>query len=325
MTPTSTIPPQGVVVGRKTKLSVLGYVVWFSVPDRPVSVTRLRKKWLVSGLDPRPLPDDPRELYLFQRAMREQEGRQRLANGSVIETDVKDVLENGEHCIYQISRVVRDKDSRVVGYPKALRVIYDKAAKEMKFEPLGEVPSAEVLPMVESIQDYYENNAKMIEGSKVRTVVRNFLKADSSEQAGIVGLSGENLRGKGGGVYFVPAKFKDELESLEQALDELYPDHAAYLYSLPMADGEGEREIIRRHHLNNTKAEMTDAAADVAKLLRSDRKHAVRSDVAAHHWQKLRALQRRAAEYKALLKDENEDIDAAAALLEKQLEKLAVA
>lgn len=322
MTPTSTLPPSAVGVGKKSKLTILGYVSFFSVPDRPVAIKRLRKEWLLAGLDPQALPEDPRSLYLFKRAMREQEGKVRTADGGVIETDVKDVLENGDLCIYQISRVVRDADEREVDYPKAMRVVYNKAAEEMKFDPLGEVPRAEVLPMMEAIQDYFENNGKMIDGRKVRTVVRNFLKDDRDEQGGVVGLSGENLRGKGGGVYFIAAKYKDELEALEQALEGLYEDGAAYLHSIPLADGEGERELVRRHHLNNTKHEIEEAMADVAKLLRSDRKHAVRSDVAAHHWRRLRALQRRAAEYKGLLKDENEDIDAATEMLQRQLDKL---
>lgn len=322
MTPTSTAPPDVVAVGRKSKLPVLGYLTWFSVPDRSIPLKKLRKEWLLAGLDPKALPDEPRALYVFQRAMRAQEGKVRQSDNSLVETDVKDVLENGDLCIYQISRVVRDADNRQVDYPKAMRVVYNKAAGEMKFDPLGEVDRNELLPMVEAIQDYFEQNAKMIEGRKVRTVVRNFLRDDSDEQGGVVGLSGENLRGKGGGVYFVAAKYQDELESLETALDGLYDDGGAYLHSVPLADGAGERELVRRHHLNNTKREITEAMADVHKLLREDRKHAVRSDVLAHHWRKLRALQRRAGEYTALLKGEDEDIKAATEILQLQLDKL---
>lgn len=330
MTPTSTLPPDVIGVGKKSKLNVLGYLTWFSVPDRPVSIKKLRKEWLLAGLDPKPLPEEPRPLYLFKRAMRAQEGKVRLDDGTIIETDVKDVLENEEFCIYQISRVVRDVDNRQVDYPKAMRVVYNKAAQELKFDPLREdgqkaVPRAELLPMMESIQDYFDNNGQMIDGKKVRGLVRNFIKDDSDEQGGVVGLSGENLRGKGGGVYFVGGRYKDELEALEAALDSLYPDGAAYLHSVPLADAASERELIRRHHLDNTKREIEEAMADVAKLLRADRKHAVRSDVAAHHWRRLRALQRRAAEYKTLLKDENEDIDAATEMLQKQLDKLPAA
>jgi hypothetical protein len=325
MTSASTLPKDVIAVGRGSKLSVLGYLTWFSVPDRPVAIKKLRKEWLMAPLDPKCLPPEPRALYLFKRAMREQEGKVRLPDGTVIETDVKDVLEDGDFCIYQISRVVRDADNREVDYPKAMRVIYTKKSEEMKFDPLGEVPRKDLLPMMEAISDYFENGAGQVDGRKVRTLVRNFLKDDSDEQGGVVGLSGENLRGKGGGVYFVAAKYKDELDALELALAGLYEDGAAYLHKVPLADTTSERELIRRHHLNNTKHEIGEAMADVAKLLREDRKHAIRSDVAAHHWRRLRALQRRAAEYKGLLKDENEDIDTATELLQKQLDKLPTA
>lgn len=323
MTPTALKDRDVIAVSRDSKIKPLGYVVWFSVPDRPVSLKHLKKEWLLAGLDAAPLPADPRALYVFKRAMREQEGREKLANGSVVETDVHDVSETGELCIYQISRVVRDVDKAVVDFPKAMRVIYNKATEEMKFQPLGGVARKDLLPMEEAISEFFTNNAKMIDGRKVRTIVRQFLKDDSDEQSHTVGLSGENLRGKGGGVYFVNAKYVQELDALSQALEALHKDGSAYLYSIPLADGASERELVRRHHVANSKKEIEEAIADAAKLLREDRKNAIRSDVAQHHWRKLQSLRRRAAEYNELLKEEQEDVSDAAEMLAKQLSKLA--
>lgn len=313
-----------VAVSKDSKIKPLGYITWFSVPDRPVNVKTLKKHWLMAGLDPTPLPADPRALYLFKRAMREQEGKVRNADGSITQTEVVDVLETGEHCIYQISRVVRDVDERVVEYPKTMRAVYLKATEEIKYDRLGDAKREEVLPMMEAIQDYFERNTKVVDGRKVRTLVRDFLKDDSDEQGKTVGLSGENLRGKAGGVYFIAARYKDELDGLAQALEGLYEDEGATygLYTVPLADTASEREMIRRHHVANTLKEIQDAMADVSKLLREDRKNAVRSDVAAHHWRKLQSLRRRAAEYNALLREEQEDVSAASDMLAKQLDKL---
>jgi hypothetical protein len=73
--------------------------------------------------------------------------------------------------------------------------------------------------MMESIQDYYDKNASKVTGAKVRGIVRNYLKSEPDEQRrNVEGLSGENLRGKAGGIYFIPARHVDQLSALAEAL-----------------------------------------------------------------------------------------------------------
>lgn len=311
-----------VAVSADSDVKPLGYITWFSVPDRAVPMKKLRTQWLMAGLDPKCLPPDPRSLYIFKCAMREQDGRERLPDGSVVETDVRVVDDNSTTCIYQISRVVKDRENEVVDYPKAMRVTYKKMDSDIVFKALGDVKQSDLLPMMEAITDYVEQNAKMIGGGKIRTLVRQFLRADADEEGGVAGLSGENLRGKGGGVYFVDARFKAELDGVAEALEGMFEDNAAYLYTVPLADGASERELIRRHHVANTKKEIMEEMADVAALLRDDRKFAIRSDVIRFHERKLNALRRRAGLYNALLKEEQEDVSDAAAMLARQLENL---
>lgn len=329
MTPTATSTPQSlsgmVAVSKGSKIKPLGYICWFTVPDRPINIKTLKKHWLTAGLPSEPLPKDPRALYLFKLAMRTQQGKVKLEDGSVVQTEVVDVMENGDVAVYQISRVVRDRDERVVDYPKAMRVTYHKTTEEIEFNKLGdEVKRTELLPMMTAIQDYFEQNSKMLSGRKLRGIVRDFLKDDSDEQDGKVGLSGENLRGKAGGVYFVVAKYEEDLENLAQCLSRLYEsDGGVYGLSIvPLADGKSEREMIRAHHVANSVAETKDAIADVAKLLRDDRKTAVRSDVYAHHYRKLQQLRRRIGLYGEALKDDEAEIESVMSILGKQLDRL---
>lgn len=313
-----------VAVGADSGITPLGYVCWFSCPDKAVNLKDLRYEWRVAGLEPSLLPPDPRSLYLFKRAMREQAGRVQLDDGRVIETDVRPVDEDREACVYQISRVVKDKAKRIVEYPKAMRCTFTKASEELSFHPLGGVPAEDFMSLEESISEYFDNNAKLVNGKKVRTLVRKYLKDDSDEQGGQIGLAGENLRGKAGGVYFVAAKHKEALEGVSQVLDALWPDKAGYLYTVPLADGSSERELIRRHHVNNSVKEVHEAIAAVAALLREDRVQGIRSDVAEHHWRRLAQLKRRAAEYNGLLRDEQDDVKDAIEMMEQQLDKLPV-
>lgn len=297
----------------------LGYLTWFSVPDESVGLRKLKMALAAHGLPPSLAPSDTKAINTFKRAMREQEGRH--VNGSITETTVAQVKETPDDCVYQISRLVRDLDENVVEYPKAMRVIFNKRTEEIHFNLLGGVDRREVLPMMESIQDFYDKNGSKVTGAKVRGIVRNYLRSEPDEQRNQEGLSGENLRGKSGGIYFIPAKNVDQLTALSEALTELY-EGRAYLHAVPLADGASEREIIRRHHVTNARQEMKEAMAEVKGLLSADRERAPRSDVVANQWARFRALQRRASQYADLLKDEQEEIGDMAEILKKQLDKL---
>lgn len=307
---------------KKGRVKALGHICWFTIPDELVSIRKLRKVWQIAGLDPKPLPKDQRAKDTFKRALREQEGRVRNANGTITETTVTDVVETGEEVVYQTSRIVRDAEKRVVDYPKAMRVILNKVTHDVNFNVLGGVPRAELLPVMESITAYIEANGKAVTGAQVRTLVRNYIKNDHDETAEQVGLSGENLRGKAGGVYFVLARHAEQLDALAECLSELYSDSRAYLYTVPMADGASEREMIRRAHSANTVDDIKQEITEVRELLRADRARGVRSNVAQHHWNKLQQLRRRAAQYSEVLKEEQEDISTYADMLQKQLKQL---
>lgn len=322
---TTITPPRAkdmVAVSKDSGIPALGYIVWFSVPDEDASLRRVRRVWQLSGLDPKVLPKETSDINAFKRAVRQEEGRIKLDDGTVIETDVRDIPTNDATITYQVSRVVKDSDEKIVSYPKALRVWYNKQLNTIDFKPLGEVPRRQVLPMMESIQRRFEENGKSITGAKVRGLVRSFIKDDDDEQAGIVGLAGENMRGKAGGVYFVLAKFADQLEGLADFLSELYPNGRAYLYTVPMADGASEREMIRRQHASNSIAEIESAIGEARELLRDDRQRQVRDNVKSHHFAKLDRLKRHAAVYAAALQEEQDDLTTHLDLLNRQCRKL---
>lgn len=318
--PTTPVSLQGLVATGKVGKGTLGFLTWFSIPDETVGLRRLKQVLMVHGLPPSLAPRDQKAINTFKRAMREQEGRHR-ENGSIRETDVRQVVETPEDCVYQISTVVRDYDERVIDHPKALRVVFNKTTEDINFNPLKGVPRTEVIPMMESIQDFYDKNASKVTGARVRGVVRNYLRGEPDEQRGVEGLSGENLRGKAGGIYFIPARNGENLSALSDALEELYHGRA-YLHAVPLADGATEREIVRRHHVANARAEMKESMARIKGLLSADRDRAPRSDVVANEWANFRALQRRATAYSTILKDEQEEIEEMAGILKKQLDKL---
>jgi hypothetical protein len=318
--PTTPKSIEGVVAVSDGSITPLGYLCWFSVPDDNVGLRVLRTTLAKHGLPPSLAPKDTKAINVFKRAMREQEGRKRN-NGHITETDVVQVEETPDHCIYQLSRVTRDLEEKEVDYPKAAKVTFSKQTNDIAFQTLGGVPRGEMIAVEEEIQEFFDRNSTRVTGAKVRGIVRNYIKDQPDEQRNVEGLSGENLRGKAGGIYFVPAKHQDQVEALSEFLHELYKGRG-YLHAVPLADSASERELVRRHHVANTLHELTETVSEVGELSRGERDRAVRSDVIANHWSKYRAMQRRSVEYAALLQDEQEDIAAKMRVLEARLQKL---
>lgn len=321
--PTTPDSMKGMVAVSKDSKGVLGYLTWFSVPDESVSLRRLKGMLATHGLPISLAPKDTKAIHTFKRAMREQEGKHRT-NGHYTETTVDQVVETSDDCVYQISQVKRDLDDRTIDYPKAMRVIFNKQTEKISYNPLGGASRPEIMGMMEAIDAFYDKNATKVTGARVRTVVRGYLRNEPDEQRGVEGLSGENLRGKAGGIYFIPQRNAAELEALSNMLAELYAasNGTAYLHAVPMADSKTEREIIAAHHVANTRQEIKEAMAEVKGLLSSDRDRAPRSDVVANHWSRYQALLRRSAKYEAILSDEQDEIGDLANILKKQLDKL---
>lgn len=321
--PTTPKSIEGVVaVAADSGITPLGYLTWFSVPDESVGLRKLKTSLAMAGLPPTLAPKDTKAINTFKRAMREQEGRKRAEDGTIVDTDVVQISESADDCVYQVSVVVRDLNEKVVEYPKAVRVIFLKATEEIDFNLLDkDVPRLQSLGIMDAITDFYDKNSSKVTGARVRSVVRNYIRNEYDEKRGVEGLSGENLRGKAGGIYFVPAKHFEQVSALSEMLQDLYKGRA-YLHAIPLADSASERELVRRHHVANTRDDIKEAMGQVRELLRAERDRAPRSDVVANHWSKFRALQRRAAEYKAILGDEQEEIDDMARILESQLDKL---
>jgi hypothetical protein len=313
-----------VAVSRDSKVKPLGYIVWFSVPDEDVKLNRLRKTWGLAGLDMKPLPRDLRAVNAFKRAVSAQDGTHRdEVTGTVTETDVRLVLENSDEVLYQLSQVVRVLDEQEIVYKRAMKVHFSKLTDEIKYRSIGDVKRADLAPLMSAIQDAFEANGKTVTGSKVRTLVRHYIKDDNDEQDNMVGLGGENLRGKAGGVYFVLAKHLGQLENLAEMLHNLYEPHGrAYLYIVPLADGASERELVRRHLAQNSVAEMEEAMSKVAGLLREGRQREVRENVVKYHYRKLERFRRHAAEYAAALNEEQADVQLHMDMLNKQVRKL---
>lgn len=304
------------VAGDLPEDQLLGRLVIFSIPDTPVSGAKLVRSWNKHGLDVSTLPDARQPVHIFQSACRSVESRKQ--NGKNIETKVDEVLDNGVECVYQITRLVRDQAEKLIEHPKAMTLAFEKAAGTIEVRELEDYD--QLAGVEEKVREHFEANAKTVPGQKVRNAVRD----------AITRVGAQNMRRRGGGVYFVPREWKNGtvhptlpiLESLQGVLADLYAGEADFDLTR-FANGEGEHAMVRKHFAINA-AERSQALMERAiQRVRTGPKTAVRTDFLTNLHNERRALVGQVKQFEELVGFEREaiaqnldDLDAALAKLE---------
>lgn len=308
------VPQNAVVVtpgGAITEEMILGHIVLFVVPNQPVPATKLARLWKEAGLDTGLIPEDRKAVNAFQVACRSVETR-RAMNGSAKRAEVKvdEVLNDADACIYQVTRLVRDRENRVIEHPKAMRLTFDKSDQSIKTEELEHDAFTALKGLDAEIRDHFDRNAKRVPGAKIRTTVRYLLEQ----------MQAQNLRRGSGGVYFAPRAGHKVLLGVKHVLDGLYGENADW-HLLPCANGESEREMVARHLKLNVLEELAAKLAATREYLKSGK--AMRSDKFARERSEYQRLLALTEDYKALLGTNLAEVDESLNLLQKQLGKLA--
>lgn len=301
---------------------MLGRLATYTLPDEGVNGAKLVRIWHQHGLDVNDLPQIRQPVHVFQMACRSVEDR-RAANGGskAIEIQVDQVYEDAAACVYQITRMVRDKANKVIEHPKAMRVTFNKDMSTIDVDALEDYDTLRGLE--EQIRKHFEKNGKTIPGQKVRNAVRDQL----------IRLGAQNVRRKAGGLYFVPKGYrvgdqgdqeptKPILDGLKGALADVYGDRADF-YTIPVASDAGMKEMVRKHftiNVNEQAAELTLKALNRVRTGKGER--GVRSDLLANLYNERRRLATAVRDFHGLVKLEQKEIKANLADLDGALAKL---
>lgn len=298
--------------GKITLEQVLGWLAMFTVPDQPISTTKLLKAWVERDLDTGLLPQKRVPVHRFQIACRSVETRRR-ANGGQEEVKVDEVYEDATECVYQVTRMIRDREGGQITFEASMRVTFDKASSAIGVEPM-ERPAYKALAGLEaSIREHFDRNAGTIPGQKVRAAVRAYMAR----------LGGTNVRKKAGGVYFVPKH--DEamkvLPKLTEALEQLYGGDAE-LWTVPLADDKTERAMVEKHFTMNIEEVVEEEIAKIAGVLTRD--SYVRKDLLRNVVEERKALGEKHQQYANLLGSSLKKVESDLELLDEQVETLIV-
>lgn len=285
--------PKGAVAvtpgGNITMDHILGWAATYTIPDRPIEGSKLLRMWAGHDLDTDLVPQARNAVHVFQRACRSVETRR--VNGRITEVKVDEIQETSRFSTYQVTRLIRDLDHQVIDHPKALRVSFDKIDETISVDALEAEHAAALSGLEEEIRDYYAKNSSRVPGQKVRNAVRGQLHR----------LGASNLRGKSGGLYFVPKGDKQQttLDNITTVLEELYAGDAE-LWSIAIANGDLERERVEKHFTQHVQGAAEEMVAKVSAVLSRNPQY-IRKDLLRNVIQERKALDAQIDTYAQML------------------------
>ena len=294
---------------------LLGFYALFSIPEQAISTAKLRRLWIAEIGDPAGLiPKTPKAVHAFQRACRSVESRRPAdeADSRVTEIKVNKVLENPDESVYQINRLIRDEDHKLIEHPKAMRLTFDQRDQGITSEPLDEAEAEVLFGIDDRIREHFEANSAKISAGKIRSTIRKTLESIGATKV---------VRN---GVYFVPRSGHDTLLALQTVLREVYGDDStAELHLIPAADSSAEKAIVAKHFTANASKEADKLISTVSHYLK-DRE----GDVRTHKLRNIVAQRRRLAgaaeKYSGLLDEELTLVQEKLEIVDDQIETLYV-
>lgn len=301
----------------------LGRLATYTLPDEPISGAKLVRLWGKHELDLELLPEARQPVHVFQSACASVKTRRGVANGAGARTEITadEVHNNGGKCDYQITVKVWDQAARVIEYEKALRATFDKRTSEISFDDLG-YADPRLAQIEREIRRHFEANAKTVPGQKVRNAVRAALLANGAQ----------NLRRKAGGLYFVPAEWRENgeakptknvLDGLKSVLREAYGEARADFYTIPLMQDDEMRQMVAKHFSLNVKERSEELVTRaVARVRQGKGERNVRSDMLANMYSDRRKLAGSIQQFEQLVDLERGEVEANLRDVDEALQKL---
>jgi hypothetical protein len=283
---------------------LLGVLMWYSVPEQHTDHARLRSAWLAEKLPPETVPDPPKPVSVFMRACRSIETRRGEQD---YEIKVDQVV-NGERCVYQVTRMDRDRDNELIEHRREATIAFDRGRELLTYTSERNEPEmAETLKLVE---ERFNATRDAVPASEVRAMVRD-----------VLGKSGAlNVRGKAGGIYFVPIDEAPRIEALHAALGAIFPDVGPSISMVAIPDNRAMKDMIRDSHEAQVQGDLLELMSEIREKVREG--NGVHPSMVKRWIRTRKEMADSVARYKAILSGESELADTKLELLDTQLKRL---
>lgn len=209
-------------------LVIIGYFVWWTIQQVKISREDFKALLKQVGID-FDIGDKDKEIALrraaFLKAVREVKGGSK-------DTLIRKIKKAKDEYVFGLVDETIDKNSNDLSY---------NHEATMKFKPeTGELNCDFTHRAFDKIKPLYEEYTNMLNSDDIRDMLLKIIA-----QYHRVGVR------KRGGIYFVPEKYKDEVEKIEALIDALPGDN--YLAVAPQIDSEKSKRAIYKAFINSLK------------------------------------------------------------------------
>lgn len=282
-------------------IPALGFVVWYTVHDAPVTRDDLVNWFRELGLDTDYLPNELRPVDAFERATGstvrltyrlDGSEPERLANGRrkrkprglrerAATLMVRPVSRTPQDVVRHVVRELRDEEQVALHYdPKMGEAVFLKdrsegagpgagtfgvVPNESAIQALPESEQDRVREFIADIEESYRTNLAFIPGDRLRDLVRDYV---------VQVMNGTRL-GDSGGPYFVDREHNAALEALRELVSRFneraqirQPElkKKSSVRRIPLPDHGEMREMVEQEFTDRTREELDKLAVEIAVL-----------------------------------------------------------
>jgi hypothetical protein len=285
----------------------LGRLVWYSVSEVSIAHDELVRALSQCNIHNWPRP--PSDVDVFRRICTSAQ-RKRVAgpNDTTENYLIRDLPMDAER-VHKVLVKETVAQGGLTYKTQLCAIDFVKATSMLEIVCNGEVVAMEI---ADEIRRKFAADKGTINSYGVRELIRKILTE----------LNATNVRGGGGGVYFVAEEHGEVVDNLEKLAKRI--PGMVLVHSLPLLDDSKQREMLKRAYESETTEEAHRMVNELAEL-EGEAKAGTRkitSERVAHYVEALHQQRRKAKEYKKLLETSLDTAEAQLNIFQQQVMQL---
>lgn len=284
--------------------AILGHVLWFTVSNVDVSISKAQASIASNGLSGAHLRTQMRPVDAFRKATKEIEKRfpkndQGFRSNFLVRPVGQDPDTAHRHVVLERARAEKGKKRRLL-YTTVAEIVFHRGVKKdgaysgYRVEIVEKEVTTQMTTQEEdwlsihlkNFQSRFRHHMNHLDGNAIRQFVRDTIYRE---------MLGVCIK-ESGGVYFVQHKHKSLLDGLNSFVN----DVGSTFHDLPLVDLDEQREMVLAAYQDETVADLRRATEDLADILR-DPNRTIRSNTFNEKKQFAAEVLTKAAEMEALL------------------------
>ncbi len=237
---------------------ILGHIAWYTITKPQLTHDDIMGLVIDLGLDPTIVPKPPRKGDAFKRACRysERKGLSIPYSPNTANFLFRPVSQDFDEVERHLVVEVVDPEGKILTYSTAAELTYQRKAGTLSVAVKS--LSDDLDPMVdETLQTFGETlkySTKYVEAQVIRRLIRRQLELMHSVLA----------RSKGS-VYFIPKRFSNKIEALEEFVS--HCGVGSVFHGLPLIDDTKQRELIMGAFNEGVHDQATQLIAELASAI----------------------------------------------------------